>query len=177
MGVWIVVAATGRADAKSSYLGAFRTMYPTAVGSRIDSCNLCHTTVPQVNFYGSAFHAANRQFGAIEGFDSDGDSAVNRAEIIALTFPGDANDVPVVSSPTPTATPTPTPTVTTTPEQAACSGDCDTDRVVTPAELLQAVELALGSAGTCTAADHNGDTTVSIDELVLAVNAGHDGCS
>jgi hypothetical protein len=47
-----------------------------------------------VNSYGKDFGAANHDFGAIEGKDSDGDGFSNIDEIKALTFPGDPNDNP-----------------------------------------------------------------------------------
>ena len=103
------------AHAVSGYLTAFEAQYPAAVGSRIDTCNVCHTSVPQLNAYGMAYQGAGHQFAPIENVDSDGDGYTNLAEIMALTFPGDPADTP---APLPTATPTPrpaTPTATATP--------------------------------------------------------------
>jgi hypothetical protein len=99
------------ANAVSAYLTAFETQYPAAVGSRIDTCNVCHTTVPQLNPYGMAFQDAGHEFAPIESSDSDGDGASNLAEIMALTFPGDPAD-------TPPAAPSATPTVTLLAETA-----------------------------------------------------------
>lgn len=166
----------GPARALPAYLTAFETQYPAAAGSRIDSCSLCHSNVPQLNSYGSAFASAGMMFAPIEASDSDGDGAINLAEILALTFPGDANDVPALPSATPTATPVPpsatatatttptsTPVVTGTAPQTAtatataevtptntggrpCVGDCDGNGRVTVSELVRAVNISLGTA-------------------------------
>jgi len=93
------------ANAVPDYLTAFETQYPAAVGTRIDACTLCHTTVPQLNPYGTAFQGAGHEFAPIESADSDGDGFSNLAEITALSFPGDPADTP---APAPSATPTDT---------------------------------------------------------------------
>ncbi len=163
-----------------AYLTAFETAYPDAAGSRIDSCNLCHSAVPQRNPYGTAFGNAGRTFPPIEPLDSDGDGATNLEEILALTFPGDPGDAPPpLPSPTPTETPilaSPTPTATV--GAGACAGDCNGDGFVTIDELLKAVNIALGTVGAevCPTVDRNGDGVVTIDELVLAVSAALNGC-
>jgi len=121
----MTLASTAQpANANSTYLAAFEAQYPAAVGSRIDSCNLCHTSsIPQLNPYGTAFQGAGHVFAPIESLDSDGDGASNLAEIMALTFPGDAADTPPPAPPTPTetplsvATPTPTEQATETPTE------------------------------------------------------------
>src|SRR5262245_37358943 len=101
----LMVTTACPVHALTSYLDAFRTQYPAAAGSRIDGCSLCHSTVPQLNPYGSAFLSAEFNFPPIEGLDSDGDGFANLAEIQALTFPGNPADTPaVLPSPTPTAT-------------------------------------------------------------------------
>jgi len=203
--VWLTLAVivVGRAcpaHALPAYLTAFETQYPAAKGSRIDACNLCHSNVPQLNPYGSAFLNAGFMFGPIEASDSDGDGASNLAEIMALTFPGDPHDVPALPSPTPTATlplatvtatsthtiPIVTATTTVTPAVTAtrtgggpaCVGDCNGNGMVFIDELVTAVNIALGAADVsdCLAVDRNGNGKVSIDELVLAVNAALNGC-
>lgn len=133
--------------------------------------------MPQLNAYGRAFRDAGEDFATIEPLDSDGDGAANLDEILALTFPGDANDAPLEPSPTPTATPLPA-TPTATPGAAACAGDCSGDGAVTVDELLKAVNIALGTSAIdlCSAADGNGDGAVAINELLAAVNRGLDGC-
>ena len=89
--VAVALASTARpAGALPAYLTAFEAQYPAAAGTRIDSCNLCHTTVPALNPYGAAFAASGHEFAPIEEADSDGDGFSNLAEIEALTFPGNA---------------------------------------------------------------------------------------
>ena len=59
-----------------------------------------------------------------------------------------------------------------------CAGDCDGSDSVLINELIGCVTIALGSAavGTCDACDVDGDTLVSIAELVTSVNAALNGC-
>ncbi|MGH7786122.1 MAG: Ig-like domain-containing protein [Candidatus Binatia bacterium] len=59
-----------------------------------------------------------------------------------------------------------------------CAGDCGGDGVVSIADLIHAVAIALGNqplAG-CAGLDRNGDQRVAITELVGAVNAALSGC-
>jgi alanyl-tRNA synthetase len=60
----------------------------------------------------------------------------------------------------------------------ACPIDCNLDRTVTVAELITAVNRALGHSaeGACEAADGNGDGAVSIDELVEGVQSSIGEC-
>jgi hypothetical protein len=115
-------------SANSNDLASVEAKYPNIVGTRLDSCSLCHTSPPTLNVYGAAYLAAGRNtaaFAAIENVDSDKDGWTNIQEIMALTFPGDPNDHPAANSPTPTATttrtsvPTETPVPTATSTQAA----------------------------------------------------------
>jgi hypothetical protein len=61
---------------------------------------------------------------------------------------------------------------------AACAGDCNSDGSVTVDEVLQGVNIALGSAlaTDCAAVDANNDGTVTINELLAAVNSALSGC-
>jgi hypothetical protein len=61
---------------------------------------------------------------------------------------------------------------------AACSGDCNADRIVTVDELIRGVNIALGSLpmDNCPALDANGDGQVAINELLIAVYATLNGC-
>lgn len=70
------------------------------------------------------------------------------------------------------AEPTPTPT-----PPPSCAGDCDGDGVVTVAEVVRAVSLALGEAAApCASADLDADGRIAINELVAGVNAALAGC-
>ncbi len=66
-----------------------------------------------MNPYGADFGAANHDFAAVEGKDSDGDGFSNIDEIKADTFPGDPNDNPN-SKPKEQPKPPPPSTTTTT---------------------------------------------------------------
>ena len=61
---------------------------------------------------------------------------------------------------------------------AVCIGDCNADGMVSVDELLQGVNITLGSAPAtgCAAADVNHDGQVTINELLAAVNAALSGC-
>ncbi|HEU5448575.1 MAG TPA: thrombospondin type 3 repeat-containing protein [Acidimicrobiia bacterium] len=101
------------AQSKPEYLSEFNSRYQTS-GSRLDNCTTCHASsspsADNLNPYGADFGAANHDFGAIEGKDSDGDGFSNVDEIKAGTLPGDPNDNPN-KKPEP---PKPAPTTTTT---------------------------------------------------------------
>lgn len=62
---------------------------------------------------------------------------------------------------------------------ASCAGDCDGDGTVVVAELLRAVNIALGllPASECVAADQDENLEVSVDELVRAVDRALNGCA
>ncbi len=124
--ILVIVLAAGGATAGALYLGVFsphpqlaldtfNDVYGTA-GTRLDTCNSCHTTGRTTNLYGTrlksefsemmsprgetlteeqsldAFRTALRN---IEGLDSDNDRYSNIEEIRARTFPGDPEDHPV----------------------------------------------------------------------------------
>jgi len=80
--------------------------YPAMVGSRIDTCSLCHLgSPPALNSYGSDYLSHGRNAAAaaaIAGLDSDGDGFTNLQEIQALTFPGNASDFPAAATATST---------------------------------------------------------------------------
>lgn len=61
---------------------------------------------------------------------------------------------------------------------ALCVGDCDADGGVTVNEVIRGVSVALGSAplAACTAFDANGDSIVSVDEILLALNNALNAC-
>jgi len=60
----------------------------------------------------------------------------------------------------------------------ACVGDCNGDGVVTVAELITGVNLALDSSPTttCQALDANGDDQIVVNELIAAVSNAAVGC-
>jgi hypothetical protein len=130
--VWLSHPAT--VSANSNDLASVDAKYPNIVGTRIDSCSLCHTSAPALNAYGAAYLAAGRNtaaFAAIENLDSDGDGWTNIQEIMALTFPGNTSDHPAASSPTPSATATTGPTATSS--STATPGPTQTStKVVSP---------------------------------------------
>src|SRR5258706_7945245 len=61
---------------------------------------------------------------------------------------------------------------------ATCVGDCGEDSVVTLADVLLGIRIALGteSESLCPAADSSHDNRVTVDELVRAVLAAHGEC-
>jgi hypothetical protein len=95
----IVMFTPGTVLANTPDASAFNTKYSTA-GTRIDAttnCQVCHTSIPALNGYGSAYKANGRNSGAFEAIkslDSDSDGFTNLVEIEARTFPGNAADKP-----------------------------------------------------------------------------------
>ncbi len=61
----------------------------------------------------------------------------------------------------------------------ACVGDCARNGTVTIDDLITGVNIALGTqaVSACTAMDFDGDGTVTVSELLLAVVNALDGCS
>jgi hypothetical protein len=95
------------AHAKSGYTTQFNTKYGTA-GTALDTCTICHPSVPQTNSFGADFasktipgHTALAFDAALEARDSDGDGFTNIAEINAKTFPGNSSSHPAGSDTTP----------------------------------------------------------------------------
>ena len=89
------------------------------------------------------------------------------------TQTGTATDTPV-DTPQPSATDTPTPT----PTPLACVGDCDGNGMVSVADLIVGVNIALGNQPieNCPAFDVTGDGMVTVSELIQGVNNALDGC-
>jgi hypothetical protein len=88
------------AQANSTYSGYFNSAYPSSSLAGAGNCAVCHTSVPNLNPYGSDFksHGKNQAaLTAIASLDSDGDGSNNKVEIDAGTFPGDSSSHPVVS--------------------------------------------------------------------------------
>lgn len=63
-------------------------------------------------------------------------------------------------------------------ESRLCAGDCDNDGVVRVNELVRGVNIALNRAAVedCPQLDTNASGTVTVDELVTAVNRLVHGC-
>ncbi|MDF1597716.1 MAG: c-type cytochrome [Acidimicrobiia bacterium] len=94
----IVFVLGDGADAKPQpgFLPAFEDTYPAAIGSRIDSCVLCHNIVGdeyKLNDYAKQWKE-DENFTAINNLDADDDGYTNIVEINAHTFPGNAADNP-----------------------------------------------------------------------------------
>ena len=66
-----------------------------------------------------------------------------------------------------------------TPGALDCLGDCGTDGRVTLDELVRGVRIALGveAIATCPAMDSDGDSIVTVVDLVGAVDRALTGCS
>jgi len=76
--------------------------YPEVVGTRLQTCALCHTADGMsTNPFGDAYMAQGRgpdALAAIESMDSDGDGYSNIQEIKALTLPGFDMDRPTAAA-------------------------------------------------------------------------------
>ena len=132
-----VFALTDTASATNGVLDTFTTAYPGTAGTALANCSTCHTSVPNLNAYGSALRAAGMNFAGIEGLDSDGDGFSNLQEIRNLTNPGNAADNPPTTAPATTGTTTTTSTTVTTapapPEPVAAAQTPAPNRSVAPA--------------------------------------------
>jgi mono/diheme cytochrome c family protein len=116
---FLMSVGTDTVAAKSSFLGDFNTRYGTA-GSVLDSCSTCHSAIPSLNSYGTAWKNNGKNFAGIESLDSDGDSFTNLQEIQALTWPGDPSSFPSGGTTTTTTPPSTTlPPTTTLPPPAS----------------------------------------------------------
>lgn len=97
------------------------------------------------------------------------------ASLTATASPTLIRTITPTASNTVTKTPTIGPTTTTPP---SCPGDCNGVGGVTVNELVLGVNIALGltGPGVCPAFDSDASGTVSISELIAAVNAALNGC-
>ena len=81
------------ASASSGHLFAARSVYPHIIGTRLDTCTLCHTPyMPLLNYYGLTVWASHHDYKGIESYDCDGDGWSNLDELTALSNPGDPYD-------------------------------------------------------------------------------------
>jgi hypothetical protein len=113
----------------------------------------------------------------VRATDGNGDDHTRRLFILFVTTPTSSSPTPTVT-PTPTMPPTATPTRTSPPVKD-CAGDCFVDRIVTIAEVIRAVNVALGllPLDACQGIDLDGDGSVSVDELLRVVLASVASCT
>ena len=142
---------------ESEFLPAFEAAYPGAVGSRIDTCTLCHNiqgTEYKRNAYARQWEEADESFAAISNLDADGDGYTNVDEIAAHTFPGNASDNP--STVTTTTTLPGATTTTAAPGSgaaiyqarcASCHGGSGGNLVPTTLSLSQIVGVVANGSG------------------------------
>jgi len=105
----LVLLSIPSATARPNYFNKMEQKYPQIKGTKLDTCGMCHISREgggERNSYGKVYESKNRNFSAIENFDSDKDGFSNIEEINALTFPGNASDYPK-STETPVKTNTP----------------------------------------------------------------------
>ena len=174
--VLVILQATGgTAYAVSSYLNAFRAAYPAAVGTRIDTCVLCHPSGsgPR-NAFGSDFSSSavgNHTFNAaLEGRDSDGDGFANLAEITALTFPGNATDMPAAADTTPPVVNSTTPANNATGVAVGTAVSATFSEAVAPASVTASSFTLSGATGTISV---NGATVTFTPTAPLANNTAY----
>ncbi len=92
------------------------------------------------------------------------------------TVTATAIDSATPSPGTPSASPSPTPTPTAIAQP--CVGDCAGDAMVSVADLITCVNVALGAqpVSICPACDPGGDGMVSVSDLIQGVNNALNGC-
>ncbi|MFB0532854.1 MAG: hypothetical protein ACETVU_04210 [Desulfatiglandales bacterium] len=98
LGFAITAGTFGVAYASKPFLEEFNLKYGTG-GTQLDDCITCHISSNpdgnhELNPYGFDFGGKGHDFEAIELMDSDDDGFSNKAEINAMTFPGDPDSVP-----------------------------------------------------------------------------------
>jgi hypothetical protein len=106
-------------------------------------------------------------------------ASVHNGTIIVLAPSPTPTDIAPSPSPTSAWTAPPqSPTISPTPF-VECAGDCDRDGLVTVAELIEGVRMSLGmlSVEHCAALDRDGNASVTVDELVVAVRAALSSCA
>jgi mono/diheme cytochrome c family protein len=156
-GLMFMLAQGVEAKPKSEFLPAFEATYPGAVGSRIDSCTVCHNiqgSEYKLNSYAKQWKE-DENFTAINNLDADGDGYTNLEEIQAHTFPGNASDNP--STVTTTTTVPGATTTTAAPGSgaaiyqancASCHGGGGGNLVPTTLALSQIVNVVSNGRGT-----------------------------
>jgi mono/diheme cytochrome c family protein len=156
IGLLFILARDVEAKNKSEFLPAFEATYPAAVGSRIDSCTLCHNVQGseyKLNSYAKQWKE-DENFVAINNLDADGDGYSNIEEINAHTFPGNPSDNP--STVTTTTTIPGATTTTAAPGSgsaiyqancASCHGGGGGNLVPTTLSLSQIINVVNNGAG------------------------------
>jgi len=157
LGLSLILAQGVEAKNESDFLPAFRATYPAAVGSRIDSCTICHNVQGseyKLNSYARQWKEG-QDFVAINSRDADGDGYTNLQEIDARTFPGNASDNPSTVT---TTTTVPGATTTTAPPGsgsaiyqancASCHGGSGGNLVPTTLSLSRIVDVVRNGRGT-----------------------------
>lgn len=156
LGILFALAQDVEAKNKSEFLPAFEATYPAAVGSRIDSCTICHNVQGseyELNSYARQWKE-DENFVAINNLDADGDGYTNIEEINAHTFPGKASDNP--STVTTTTTVPGATTTTAAPGSgsaiyqahcASCHGGGGGNLVPTTQSLSQIVNVVSNGIG------------------------------
>ncbi|MGB5531547.1 MAG: c-type cytochrome [Acidimicrobiia bacterium] len=151
-----ILAQDVAAKNQPEFLPAFEATYPAAVGSRIDSCTICHNVQGseyKLNSYARQWKE-DENFVAINNFDADGDGYTNVEEINAHTFPGNASDNP--STVTTTTTVPGATTTTAAPGSgsaiyqancASCHGGSGGNLVPTTLSLSQIVNVVNNGVG------------------------------
>jgi len=96
----IVLALLPQALASSGDLSSFNAKYNTS-GTRLNTCDVCHTAGANLNPYGMDMSnqtgTTEQRLSNIELLDSDGDGFSNIDEVNNLTFPGNPADKPAVT--------------------------------------------------------------------------------
>jgi hypothetical protein len=94
----IALALPLTAGATGSYRDSWLSTYPDAcqtLRSAATSCDLCHTSVPDLNPYGGAVLGHRTTMTTTNDLDSDGDGKTNIIEINACFLPGNSLSFPV----------------------------------------------------------------------------------
>jgi hypothetical protein len=148
------------ASAKSSYVNDFTAKYGSVAGTSY-SCNICHTTTPALNSYGTDFastaipsHTARVFDAGLETRDSDGDTFSNLVEIRAGTFPGNSGSKPA-------ATDTTAPTVSTFTVPATSSSLTVSITALTASDNVGVTGYRVTESATAPAASATGWSTSS----------------
>jgi hypothetical protein len=101
--LWFFLNSPKAVHATPNEMGYAEEQYPFIIGTKLDSCTLCHTEIGSFLFnpYGQAYNdqlgSPAEDFKAIENIDSDGDGYTNIQEIQSRTNPGDPKDHPVAA--------------------------------------------------------------------------------